>query len=175
MTRSYTCWHPRNATVCDVLCTVSKLLDFVITISLKISDFIHLSVFLVAEEAWFFGNETKLFCRGQNYCGLWFTEDICHCASPSMVWTSVARTLGLLVGIPLEAWMYVSCFLFCTASRTALEPTQPPIQGVLGTLSLEVKRPGREADHSPPSSVEVKEWVELYFHSPIRLHGVVLS
>jgi len=24
--------------------------------------------------------------------------------------------------------------------------------------------PGREADHSPPSSAEVKEWVELYFH-----------
>jgi hypothetical protein len=33
---------------------------------------------------------------------------------------------------------------------------------------------GREADHSPPSSAEVKEWVELYLHSPIRLHGVVL-
>jgi hypothetical protein len=29
-----------------------------------------------------------------------------------------------------------------------------------------VKRPGREADYSPPSSVEVKECVELYFHSP---------
>jgi len=27
---------------------------------------------------------------------------------------------------------------------------------------LEVKRPGREADHSYPSSAEVKEWVELY-------------
>jgi hypothetical protein len=25
---------------------------------------------------------------------------------------------------------------------------------------------GREADHSPPSSAEVKEWVELYFHFP---------
>jgi hypothetical protein len=25
---------------------------------------------------------------------------------------------------------------------------------------------GREADNSPPSSAEVKEWVELYFHSP---------
>jgi hypothetical protein len=25
---------------------------------------------------------------------------------------------------------------------------------------------GLEADHSPPSSVEVKEWVELYLHSP---------
>jgi len=29
-----------------------------------------------------------------------------------------------------------------------------------------VKRPGREADHSPPSSANVKEWVELYLHSP---------
>jgi hypothetical protein len=25
---------------------------------------------------------------------------------------------------------------------------------------------GREADHSPPCSAEVKEWVELYLHSP---------
>jgi len=37
-----------------------------------------------------------------------------------------------------------------------------------------VKRPEREADHLPLSSTEVKEWVELYLHSPIRLHGVVL-
>jgi hypothetical protein len=37
---------------------------------------------------------------------------------------------------------------------------------VPGALSLGVKRPGREADHSPPSSTEVKEWVELYIHSP---------
>jgi hypothetical protein len=33
---------------------------------------------------------------------------------------------------------------------------QPPIQGVPEALSLGVKRPGREADHSPPSSAEVK-------------------
>jgi hypothetical protein len=39
---------------------------------------------------------------------------------------------------------------------------------------LGVKRPGREAGHSPPSSAEVKECVELYLHSPIRLHSVVL-
>jgi hypothetical protein len=31
---------------------------------------------------------------------------------------------------------------------------------------LGVKRPGREADHSPPSSAEVKEWVGLHLHSP---------
>jgi hypothetical protein len=54
-------------------------------------------------------------------------------------------------------------------------PTQPPIQWVPGALSLRVKRLGREADHSPPSSVEIKERVELYLPSPIRLHGVALS
>jgi hypothetical protein len=47
-------------------------------------------------------------------------------------------------------------FLFTTASRTALGPSQPPIQWVPGTLSLGVKRQGHEADHSPPSSAEVK-------------------
>jgi hypothetical protein len=57
-------------------------------------------------------------------------------------------------------------FLFATASRTALGPTQPPIQWVPGDLSLGVKRPGREADHSPPSSAEVKEYVGLHLHSP---------
>jgi hypothetical protein len=44
-------------------------------------------------------------------------------------------------------------FFFTTASRTALGPTQP------GALLLGVKRPGREADHSSPSSAGVKnEW-----------------
>jgi len=46
--------------------------------------------------------------------------------------------------------------------------------GYKGAFSLGVKRPVREADHSPPSSTDVKVWVELYLHSPIRLHGVVL-
>jgi hypothetical protein len=42
-------------------------------------------------------------------------------------------------------------------SRPALGPTQPPVQGVPGVLSPGVKaRPGRDADHSPPSSTEVE-------------------
>jgi hypothetical protein len=41
-------------------------------------------------------------------------------------------------------------------SRTALGPTQPPTKCVPGALSVGVKRPEREADHSPPSNVEVK-------------------
>jgi hypothetical protein len=51
-------------------------------------------------------------------------------------------------------------FIFATAFRPALEPTQSPILWAPGALTLEVKRPGREADHSPPSSAEVKNaWV----------------
>jgi hypothetical protein len=57
----------------------------------------------------------------------------------------------------------------------AVGPTQPPIQWVPGALSLWVKRPGSEADNLAASSARVKECVELYLHSPIRLHGVVLS
>jgi hypothetical protein len=57
-------------------------------------------------------------------------------------------------------------FLFTTLSRTALGPTQPPIQWIPGVLFLGVKWPGRETDHSPPFSAEVKELVELYLHSP---------
>jgi hypothetical protein len=81
-------------------------------------------------------------------------------------------TIGIL---GFDSRKGLGIFLFTTASRTALVPTQPPIQGVSGALSLGVKRPGREADHSLPSSAEVKEYVELYLHSPIRLHSVVLS
>jgi hypothetical protein len=38
----------------------------------------------------------------------------------------------------------------------ALGPIQPPTQWVRGALSVGVKRPRREADHSPPSNAEVK-------------------
>jgi hypothetical protein len=46
-----------------------------------------------------------------------------------------------------------------TSSTPDLGFTQP-IQWVPGALSPGVKRPGREADHSPPASVEVKKmWI----------------
>jgi hypothetical protein len=66
-------------------------------------------------------------------------------------------------------------FLFTTVSRTALGPTQPHNQWVPEALSLGVKRPRREADHSPSFSAEVKNEWSYTFTSPIRLHGVVLS
>jgi len=47
-------------------------------------------------------------------------------------------------------------FLFTTASRMVLETTQPPIQWLIGALTLGVKWPGCEADHSPLPSAKVK-------------------
>jgi hypothetical protein len=72
-------------------------------------------------------------------------------------------TIGVL---GFNSWRGLGIFLFTAASRMALGPTQSPIQWVAGALSLGVKRPRREADHSPPSRAEVKECVELYLHSP---------
>jgi hypothetical protein len=38
-------------------------------------------------------------------------------------------------------------------------PPKRPIQWVPWTLSSGVKRQGRETDHSPPASAEVKMWI----------------
>jgi hypothetical protein len=47
--------------------------------------------------------------------------------------------------------------VYTSVSRPALGPTQPPVQWVPGVLSPGVKaRPGRDADHSLPSSAEVE-------------------
>jgi hypothetical protein len=52
-------------------------------------------------------------------------------------------------------WFELSHFLFST-SRPVLGPTQPHFQWVKGALSPEVKRPGHEIDHSPPSRASIK-------------------
>jgi hypothetical protein len=47
-------------------------------------------------------------------------------------------------------------FLFYAVSRSALGSNQPPTQWVRGAILPGVKRPRREANHSPPSNAEVK-------------------
>jgi hypothetical protein len=50
--------------------------------------------------------------------------------------------------------------LLAMSSRPVLGPSPPPIQWIPGALSPGVKRTGREADHSPPTSAEVKKaWI----------------
>jgi hypothetical protein len=54
----------------------------------------------------------------------------------------------------------VKNFRFSMSSRPALGSTQPHLQRVPGALSPGIKRPEREADHSPPTSAEVKKmWI----------------
>jgi hypothetical protein len=62
--------------------------------------------------------------------------------------------------------------LFSMSSRPALGTTQPPIQWVPGALSPGVKWLGREVDHSPPASAEVKK---MWIYTSTCLHGVVLN
>jgi len=43
-----------------------------------------------------------------------------------------------------------------------------------GAFSLRIKRPGREVDHSPPPSAEVKNAWSYTSTLPVHLHSVVL-
>jgi hypothetical protein len=70
--------------------------------------------------------------------------------------TSQSRDQATCRTINSRQWKRWDFFPFATASRPALGASQPPAQWVPGALLLWVKRPGREADHSPPSSAEVK-------------------
>jgi len=64
-----------------------------------------------------------------------------------------------------------SRFLFATVSRLALGPSQPPIQWVTRALSLGLKWPRREADHSPISSAEVKN---MWSYTPLSQYAFMV-
>jgi hypothetical protein len=60
----------------------------------------------------------------------------------------------------------VKNFSFSTSSRPAVGPTLSPIQWAPGDFSTGVKQPGREADHSAPTSTEVKK-TSIYTSTPL--------
>jgi hypothetical protein len=64
--------------------------------------------------------------------------------------------------------MHTKIWLENMKGRDYLENLQIDMSIILEwiALSLGVKQPAHEADHSPPSSAKVKEWVELYLYSP---------
>jgi hypothetical protein len=76
---------------------------------------------------------------------------------------------------PIPGRAMMEFFLFATALRQPLGPTQPPIQWVPWALSLRLKRPEREADYSPLSSAEVKNAWSYTTTPPIRVHILAIN
>jgi hypothetical protein len=66
-------------------------------------------------------------------------------------------------------------FHFSRSTRPALKPNQPPMKWVKWAFSLELKRQGRGADHSPPTSAEVKNTWVCISTPPLCLYVVVLD
>lgn len=64
---------------------------------------------------------------------------------------------------------------FSETSKPALETSQPTVQWTTGTLSLGVKRPGREVDQSPSTRFEVKNVKNYTPSSYTRLHGIYIG
>jgi hypothetical protein len=79
---------------------------------------------------------------------------------------------GFKGSIPGRDWEFFSSAPCLDLSEA--HPASYPV-GKLGALSPGVERPGREADHSPPSSADVKNSWSCTSTPPIRLHGVVLN
>jgi hypothetical protein len=66
----------------------------------------------------------------------------------------------------------VNSFILFASSRLAVGPTQHHIQWVPGTLSPGLMPPGREADHSPPTSAEVEIiWISTSTHHAFPWHS----
>jgi len=60
-------------------------------------------------------------------------------------------------------------------SRLDVQPTQPLVQRVSGSLTEEVKQSGCGVDHPPTSSLQDIERVELHLYSPSGLSWPVLG
>jgi hypothetical protein len=78
--------------------------------------------------------------------------------------------VGVAIGCGLDSKevrvrVPVGVRFFSTSPRSVVGPTRPPIECVPGALSSRVKQLGREADHSPPTSAEVRN-VCIYTFTP---------
>jgi hypothetical protein len=101
-----------------------------------------------------FSNIIMAYCSWWDYQSTFFScthvpKELGYCSQYSN-WLQAGQQRG---------WSSSPCrvknVFLSISSRSALGST--PIQWVLGAVSRAVKWPGREADHAPPSSAEVKK------------------
>jgi hypothetical protein len=85
-----------------------------------------------------------------------FTALFCSIAVGTIVTGGWVSSVGIATGYGLDGPGIESRWGrdFPHLSRPALVPTQPPVNGYR-VFPGGRKRPGRDADHSPPSSAEV--------------------
>jgi hypothetical protein len=76
---------------------------------------------------------------------------------------------GVRVRVPVGSRIFSSPIV---QTRSGVHPISYTMD--TGGYFTAVKRPGREADHSRPTSAEVKK-MDPYIQSSVRLHGVVLN
>jgi hypothetical protein len=62
---------------------------------------------------------------------------------------------GNILGDDIDSQHWQEIFIFMTVQSSS-GPSLSPVQWGLEAFSLEVKRPGHEAKHLPPSHAEVK-------------------
>jgi hypothetical protein len=86
-------------------------------------------------------------------------------------YSAVLRAYWSGVRVSAEAGNFP--FHHCVQNGSGAQPASYPMGN--RAISLGLKRPGHEADHSPPSSADVKNAWSYTSTPSIRLHGVVLS
>jgi hypothetical protein len=106
---------------------------------------------------WKGNNKSKL--RLKNKSGLNVGNSCYHSGARTAQWYSAGYWLD-------DVTVGTGNFSFHHDIQTGSGARLPPIQWVPGALSLGMKRRRCEADHWPPSGVEVKGCVKLYLHSP---------
>jgi hypothetical protein len=162
----------------NTICFVSKTTRIIL---MKVCIEFHFSVFRFKITSVFYGLSRISWRRFQNTKRLALCVCVCVCVCMCIyicVYIYVCIYIYIFYGLNkrgFESRQGLGIFLFTTVSRPALGPIKPPIHWVPGALSVGVKRPGREGDHSPPSSTEVKNVWSYTSSPPVRLHILWLS
>jgi len=76
-----------------------------------------------------------------------------------------------VIGVQIPAGAGNFSLQHCVKTGSRAHPVSYPV--ATRSSFLKVKWSGHEADHSPPSSADIKECMDLSLHSPICLHGAV--